>query len=173
MAYYSEIIRGSGADVEVIFANNPREILKYTKNVLTCDIHSRARTKRILKESGAQTVCGLDDILNAPVNGSGCNEKYGCWVPINPRRTRLSCSPGTVRIWYWISRLRFCRKTGKHVEVMVYGDGAFKDPVGKDLGAGRPSRVAVANTEGLEGTPNEVKLKYLADDDFRDLSGKR
>lgn len=171
VAYYSEIIRGSGADVEVIFANNPREILKYTKNVLTCDIHSRARTKRILKESGAQTVCGLDDILNAPVNGSGCNEKYGLLGSNKSTEDTIKLFPRDCTDLVLDIQAKVLQKTGKHVEVMVYGDGAFKDPVGKIWELADPC-VAVANTEGLEGTPNEVKLKYLADNDFRDLSGE-
>ena len=169
--YYSEIIRESGADVEVIFANNPREILKYTKNVLTCDIHSRARTKRILKESGAQTVCGLDDILNAPVNGSGCNEKYGLLGSNKSTEDTIKLFPRDCTDLVLDIQAQVLQKTGKHVEVMVYGDGAFKDPVGKIWELADPC-VAVANTEGLEGTPNEVKLKYLADNDFRDLSGE-
>ena len=169
--YYSEIIRESGADVEVIFANNPREILKYTKNVLTCDIHSRARTKRILKESGAQTVCGLDDILNAPVNGSGCNEKYGLLGSNKSTEDTIKLFPRDCTDLVLDIQSKVLQKTGKHVEVMVYGDGAFKDPVGKIWELADPC-VAVANTEGLEGTPNEVKLKYLADNDFRDLSGE-
>lgn len=169
--YYSEIIRESGADVEVIFANNPREILKYTKNVLTCDIHSRARTKRILKESGAQTVCGLDDILNAPVNGSGCNEKYGLLGSNKSTEDTIKLFPRDCTDLVLDIQAKVLQKTGKHVEVMVYGDGAFKDPVGKIWELADPC-VAVANTEGLEGTPNEVKLKYLADNDFRDLSGE-
>ena len=171
VAYYSEIIRESGADVEVIFANNPREILKYTKNVLTCDIHSRARTKRILKESGAQTVCGLDDILNAPVNGSGCNEKYGLLGSNKSTEDTIKLFPRDCTDLVLDIQAKVLQKTGKHVEGMVYGDGAFKDPVGKIWGLADPC-VAVANTEGLEGTPNEVKLKYLADNDFRDLSGE-
>ena len=169
--YYSEIIRESGADVEVIFANNPREILKYTKNVLTCDIHSRARTKRILKESGAQTVCGLDDILNAPVNGSGCNEKYGLLGSNKSTEDTIKLFPRDCTDLVLDIQAKVLQKKGKHVEVMVYGDGAFKDPVGKIWELADPC-VAVANTEGLEGTPNEVKLKYLADNDFRDLSGE-
>ena len=169
--YYSEIIRESGADVEVIFANNPREILKYTKTVLTCDIHSRARTKRILKESGAQTVCGLDDILNAPVNGSGCNEKYGLLGSNKSTEDTIKLFPRDCTDLVLDIQAKVLQKTGKHVEVMVYGDGAFKDPVGKIWELADPC-VAVANTEGLEGTPNEVKLKYLADNDFRDLSGE-
>ena len=171
VAYYSEIIRESGADVEVIFANKPREILKYTKNVLTCDIHSRARTKRILKESGAQTVCGLDDILNAPVNGSGCNEKYGLLGSNKSTEDTIKLFPRDCTDLVLDIQAKVLQKTGKHVEVMVYGDGAFKDPVGKIWELADPC-VAVANTEGLEGTPNEVKLKYLADNDFRDLSGE-
>ena len=154
--YYCELIREQGAEAEVIFANNPREIVKHTKNVLTCDIHSRMRTKRILKEAGAERVCGMDDILTAPVNGSGCNEKYELLGSNKSTEDTI--------------QKNVLDRTGKHVEVMVYGDGAFKDPVGKIWELADPV-VAVANTEGLEGTPNEIKLKYLADNDFKDLSG--
>ena len=161
VAYYSDLIRECGAEVEVIFANNPRVILDYTKNVLNCDIHTRARTKRILKECGAQVVCGLDDILTSPVNGSGSNKSTEDTIKLFPR----DCTDLVNDI-----QNQILMKTGKHVEVMVYGDGAFKDPVGKIWELADPC-VAVANTEGLEGTPNEVKLKYLADNDFKDLSG--
>lgn len=171
VAYYSQLIRESGAEVEVIFANNPREILKYTDKVLTCDIHSRARTKRILKENGASAVYGLDEILNASVDGSGYNVKYGLLGSNKSTEDTIKLFPRECTDLVLDIQKQILDKTGKHVEVMVYGDGAFKDPVGKIWELADPC-VAVANTEGLEGTPNEVKLKYLADNDFRDLSGE-
>ena len=170
MAYYSDLIRAAGADVEVIFANNPREILKYTKNVLTCDIHTRFRTKRILKEAGAERVCGLDDILNAPVNGSGCNERFGLLGSNKSTEDTVKLFPRDCQDLVLDIQKQILDRTGKRVEVMVYGDGAFKDPVGRIWELADPC-VSVANTEGLEGTPNELKLKYLADNDFKDLSG--
>lgn len=170
VAYYSEIIKEAGAEVEVVFANNPRAILNYTKNVLTCDIHTRARTKRILKASGAELVCGLDDILNASINGSGCNEKYGLLGSNKSTEDKIKLFPRECTDLVYEIQKRIFDKTGKHVEVMVYGDGAFKDPVGKIWELADPC-VSVANTAGLEGTPNEIKLKYLADNDFKDLSG--
>ena len=166
VAYYSDLIRECGAEVEVIFANNPRVILDYTKNVLNCDIHTRARTKRILKECGAQVVCGLDDILTSPVNGGGCNEKYGLLGPNKSTEDTIKLFPRDCTDLVNDIQNQILTKTGKHVEVMVYGDGAFKDPVGKIWELADPC-VAVASTEGLEGTPNEVKLKYLADNDFK------
>lgn len=170
VAYYSDLIRAAGADVEVIFANNPREILKYTKNVLTCDIHTRFRTKRILKEAGAERVCGLDDILNAPVNGSGCNERFGLLGSNKSTEDTVKLFPRDCQDLVLDIQKQIFDRTGKRVEVMVYGDGAFKDPVGRIWELADPC-VSVANTEGLEGTPNELKLKYLADNDFKDLSG--
>lgn len=155
----------------MVFANNPREILNYTKRVLTCDIHSRMRTKRILKEAGAEVVCGMDDILNAPVDGSGCNEKYGLLGSNKSTEDTIKLFPRDCMDLVNDIRNKVLDRTGKHVEVMVYGDGAFKDPVGKIWELADPV-VSVANTEGLEGTPNEVKLKYLADNDFKDLSGE-
>ena len=171
--YYSDLIRNEGAEVEVIFANHPQEILKYTKKVINCDIHSRERTKRLLKENGAEIVCGMDDLLNSPVNGSGCNEKYGLLGSNKSTEESVKLFPRTKECGELILEIQKCifDKTGKHVEVMVYGDGAFKDPVGKIWELADPC-VSVANTPGLEGTPNEVKLKYLADNDFRDLSGQ-
>lgn len=169
--YYCQIISDAGAEAEVIFANNPREILNHTSRVLTCDIHSRARTKRILKAAGAEVVCGLDDILNAPVNGSGCNEKYGLIGSNKSTEDSIKLFPRDCMDLVLDIQKQMLDRTGKHVEVMVYGDGAFKDPVGKIWELADPC-VAVANTEGLEGTPNEVKLKYLADNDFKDLSGE-
>lgn len=169
--YYSEVIREAGADVEVIFANQPQEILKYTKNVLACDIHSRERTKRILKENGAERVYGMDDILTSPVDGSGCNERFGLLGSNKSTEESVKLFPRECTDLVLEVQKQILDKTGKHVEVMVYGDGAFKDPVGKIWELADPC-VSVANTEGLEGTPNELKLKYLADNDFKDLSGE-
>ena len=169
--YYSQIVREAGAEVEVVFANNPRAILDYTKNVLTCDIHTRARTKRILLAAGAEKVCGLDDIMNAPINGSGCNERYGLLGSNKSTEDTIKLFPRECRDFVLDVQKQVLDKTGKHVEVMVYGDGAFKDPVGKIWELADPV-VSPAYTDGLEGTPNELKLKYLADNDFKDLSGQ-
>ncbi len=169
--YYSDLIREAGAEVEVIFANNPREILKYTKNVLTCDIHTRFRTKRILKAAGAECVCGLDDIMTAPVNGSGCNERFGLLGSNKSTEDTVKLFPRECKDLVLDIQKKILDRTGKCVEVMVYGDGAFKDPVGRIWELADPC-VSVANTDGLEGTPNELKLKYLADNDFKDLSGE-
>ena len=169
--YYSGLIREEGAEVEVIFANDPRVILNYTKNVLTCDIHTRARTKRLLNAAGAETVCGLDDILNAPVDGSGCNERYGLLGSNKSTEGVVKLFPRDCQGLVEDIQARFKEKTGKNVEVMVYGDGAFKDPVGKIWELADPV-VSPAFTAGLVGTPNELKLKYLADNDFADLSGQ-
>ena len=171
VSYYCQLIEEQGAKAQVVFANNPREILNYTKRVLTCDIHSRMRTKRILKEAGAEVVCGMDDILNAPVDGSGCNEKYGLLGSNKSTEDTIKLFPRDCMDLVNDIQKKVLDRTGKHVEVMVYGDGAFKDPVGKIWELADPV-VSVANTEGLEGTPNEVKLKYLADNDFKDLSGE-
>ena len=171
VAYYCQLIEEQGAKAQVVFANNPREILNYTKRVLTCDIHSRMRTKRILKEAGAEVVCGMDDILNAPVDGSGCNEKYGLLGSNKSTEDTIKLFPRDCMDLVNDIQNKVLDRTGKHVVVMVYGDGAFKDPVGKIWELADPV-VSVANTEGLEGTPNEVKLKYLADNDFKDLSGE-
>lgn len=168
--YYSDLITGEGAEVEVIFANNPKEILNYTKKVLTCDIHTRKRTKRILKENGAEVVCGMDDILTSPDCGKGYNELYGLLGSNKSTEESIKLFPRECSYLVNDVQKQILEKTGKHVEVMVYGDGAFKDPVGKIWELADPC-VSVANTEGLEGTPNELKLKYLADNDFRDLSG--
>lgn len=168
--YYSGLIREEGCDVEVIFANDCRVILNYTSNVLTCDIHSRARSKRLLKAAGAERVFGLDDILTAPVNGSGCNEKFGLLGSNKSTEDKVKLFPRECTDLVMAIQAEILEKTGKHVEVMVYGDGAFKDPVGKIWELADPS-VSVANTPGLEGTPNELKLKYLADNDFAELSG--
>ena len=168
--YYSDLVREEGADVEVIFANDPRVILDYTKNVLTCDIHTRARSKRLLWGAGAEHVCGLDDILTAPVNGSGCNEKYGLLGSNKSTEGMVKLFPRECTALVKDIQNKFMEKTGKLVEVMVYGDGAFKDPVGKIWELADPV-VSPAYTSGLEGTPNELKLKYLADNDFANLSG--
>lgn len=169
--YYSQLIREEGAEVEVIFANDCRKILNYTKRVLTCDIHTRARSKRILKACGAEVVCGLDDILNSSVNGSGCNEKYGLLGSNKSTEDSIKLFPRECTDLVMDIQKAVLDRTGKHVEVMVYGDGAFKDPVGKIWELADPV-VSPASTPGLEGTPNEVKLKYLADNDFKDLSGE-
>ena len=168
--YYSDLIKEEGCEVEVILANDCRAILNYTKNVLACDIHSRARTKRLLWGAGAEKVCGLDDILTAPVDGSGCNEKYGLLGSNKSTEGMVKLFPRECTGLVKEIQNRFLEKTGKLVEVMVYGDGAFKDPVGKIWELADPV-VSPAYTKGLEGTPNELKLKYLADNDFADLSG--
>ena len=168
--YYSDLVREEGAEVEVVFANDPRVILNYTKNVLACDIHTRARTKRLLWGAGAERVCGLDDILTAPVDGSGCNEKYGLLGSNKSTEGAVKLFPRDCQDLVKTIQNQFLEKTGKLVEVMVYGDGAFKDPVGKIWELADPV-VSPAYTAGLEGTPNELKLKYLADNDFANLSG--
>ena len=169
--YYSQLIRESGAEVEVIFANDPRAILSYTKNVLHCDIHTRARTKRLLKAAGGERVFGLDEIMTAPVDGSGCNENYGLLGSNKATEDTVKLFPRDCRQLVADIQAKLLEITGKHIEVMVYGDGAFKDPVGKIWELADPV-VSPAYTEGLEGTPNELKLKYLADNDFAGLSGK-
>ena len=169
--YYGNIVKEAGAEVEIIFENNPRVILNYTKNVLTCDIHTRARTKRILKAAGAERVCGLDDILTAPVNGSGYNSKYGLLGSNKATEDSIKLFPNECFDLVEDIQKQILDKTGKHVEVMVYGDGAFKDPQGKIWELADPV-VSPAYTAGLVGTPNELKLKYLADNDFADLSGE-
>lgn len=169
--YYSDIIRESGAEVEVIFANDCRAILEHTKNVLCCDIHTRARTKRILKAAGAEIVYGLDDIMTAPVNGSGYNEKYGLLGTNKATEDSVKLFPRDCQSLVESIQAKLFELSGKHVEVMVYGDGAFKDPVGKIWELADPI-VSPAYTAGLEGTPNELKLKYLADNDFASLSGE-
>ena len=169
--YYSSIIREAGAEVEVIFANQPTAILKYTDCVLNCDIHTRQRTKRILKANGAKIVCGLDDILNASVDGSGYNEKYGLLGSNKSTEESIKLFPKECKDLVLDVQKRLLEETGKHIEVMVYGDGAFKDPQGKIWELADPC-VSPAFTDGLIGTPNELKLKYLADNDFKDLSGE-
>ena len=168
--YYQDLIKDCGCEVEIIFANQAKAILDYTDCVLTCDIHTRARTKRLLKEAGAKVVCGLDDILNAPVNGSGCNEKYGLLGSNKSTEDKIKLFPHECKDLVLDVQKRILDASGKHVEVMVYGDGAFKDPVGKIWELADPV-VSPAFTDGLIGTPNELKLKYLADNDFKDLSG--
>ena len=171
VAYYMDLIRESGAEAEVLFANDPRAILPYTKNVLTCDIHTRGRTKRLLKAAGAERVFGLDEIMTAPVNGSGYNEKYGLLGSNKATEDQVKLFPRDCQDLVDAIQEKLLAATGKHVEVMVYGDGAFKDPVGKIWELADPV-VAPAYTPGLEGTPNEMKLKYLADNDFAALSGE-
>ena len=170
--YYSNLIREYGAEVEVIFANDPRAILPYTKTVLACDIHTRARTKRRLLAAGAEKVFCLDEILNAPVGGSGYNTKYGLLGSNKSTEDKVKLFPREeCQQLVEDVQARILKETGRHVEVMVYGDGAFKDPVGKIWELADPV-VSPAYTAGLEGTPNELKLKYLADNDFADLSGE-
>ncbi|MBQ8627638.1 MAG: coenzyme F420-0:L-glutamate ligase [Agathobacter sp.] len=168
--YYSNIIKEAGAEVEVIFANNPRVILQYTDCIINCDIHTRVRTKRILRENGAKIVCGLDDILTSSVNGSGYNTKYGLLGSNKSTEDKIKLFPNECKDLVLAIQDSILEKTGKHVEVMVYGDGAFKDPQGKIWELADPV-VSPAFTDGLIGTPNELKLKYLADNDFANLSG--
>ena len=168
--YYGDLIRESGAEVEIIFTNDCRAILNYTKNVLNCDIHTRARTKRLLLAAGAEKVCGLDDILTASVDGSGYQEKYGLLGTNKSTEDTIKLFPRDCQGLVEDIQAQLLEKTGKHIEVMVYGDGAFKDPMGKIWELADPV-VSPAYTAGLEGTPNELKLKYLADNDFANLSG--
>ena len=168
--YYSDIIKGEGCEVEIIFANRAKTILDYVDKIITCDIHTRVRTKRILRNSGARVVCGLDDLLTAPVNGSGCNEKYGLLGSNKSTEEKIKLFPRDCDGLVVSIQEEILNKTGKHVEVMVYGDGAFKDPQGKIWELADPV-VSPAYTDGLIGTPNELKLKYLADNDFANLSG--
>ncbi len=168
--YYKGIIEGEGAEAEIIFANNAKAILDYTKNVLSCDIHTRERTKRILKENGAEIVFGMDEILNESVDGSGFNTKYGLLGSNKATEETIKLFPNDCTDFVNKIQANIKEATGKTIEVMVYGDGAFKDPVGKIWELADPV-VSPGYTAGLEGTPNEVKLKYLADNDFADLSG--
>ena len=170
--YYSNLIRECGADVEVIFANDCRAILNYTKNVLNCDVHTRARTKRLLKVAGAESVYGLDEIMTESIDGSGWNARYGLLGSNKATEDTVNLFPREEcqQLVEDIQR-KLLDITGKHIEVMVYGDGAFKDPVGKIWELADPV-VSPAYTPGLEGTPNELKLKYLADNDYATLSGK-
>ena len=168
--YYSNIVKEAGADVEVIFANNAKAILDYTDCIINCDIHTRVRTKRILRNAGAKVVCGLDDLMTAPINGSGYNEKYGLLGSNKSTEDKIKLFPQECKDLVVAIQDEIMKKTGKHVEVMVYGDGAFKDPQGKIWELADPV-VSPAFTDGLVGTPNELKLKYLADNDFANLSG--
>ena len=170
VAYYSEVIRECGAEVEVIFANHAQDILAYTDKVIAADIHTRNRTKRILMANGASVVLGLDEILNKPVDGSGYNEKYGLLGSNKSTEESVKLFPNECTDLVASIQSKMKDRTGKLMEVMVYGDGAFKDPVGKIWELADPV-VGVASTPGLDGTPNELKLKYLADNDFKDLSG--
>ena len=169
--YYSEIIREAGAEVEVVFANQAKTILNYTDKVLCCDIHTRARTKRILKTNGASAVYGLDDILTQSVNGSGYNSKYGLLGSNKSTEEKVKLFPNECKDLVLAIQNEILNRCGVLVEVMVYGDGAFKDPQGKIWELADPV-VSPAYTDGLIGTPNEIKLKYLADNDFKDLSGE-
>ncbi|MBQ7883839.1 MAG: coenzyme F420-0:L-glutamate ligase [Phascolarctobacterium sp.] len=168
--YYADLITEAGAEVEVVFANQAKTILKYTDCILNCDIHTRARTKRILLENGAKVVCSLDDILTASVNGSGYNARYGLLGSNKSTEGQIKLFPRECQDMVEEVQAKIMKLTGKHVEVMVYGDGAFKDPQGKIWELADPV-VSPAFTKGLIGTPNELKLKYLADNDFKDLSG--
>ena len=169
--YYGNLIKECGAECEIIFANQAKAILDYTDVVITCDIHTRKRTKRILKDAGAKTVLGMDDIMNAPVNGSGFNENYGLLGSNKSTEDKVKLFPRAARPLVDKIQANILEKTGKHVEVMVYGDGAFKDPQGKIWELADPV-VSPFHTDGLIGTPNELKLKYLADNDYKDLSGE-
>ena len=169
--YYGNLVRECGAEVEFVFANDPRSILAYTKNVLNCDIHTRARTKRLLTAAGAERVYGLDEIMTAPINGSGYNAKYGLLGSNKATEDTVKLFPRECQDLVENIQAKLLEITGKHIEVMVYGDGAFKDPVGKIWELADPV-VSPAYTAGLEGTPNELKMKYLADNDFAGLSGE-
>ena len=168
--YYESIIREAGAEAEIIFANDPRAVLPYTKNVLNCDIHTRARTKRLLRAAGAERVYGMDEILNSSINGSGYNEAYGLLGSNKATEDSVKLFPRDAQPLVDEIQKKILERTGKNVEVMVYGDGAFKDPIGKIWELADPV-VSPAYTAGLEGTPSELKLKYLADNDFADLKG--
>jgi len=169
--YYGQLVKECGAEVEFVFANDPRAILSYTKNVLNCDIHTRARTKRLLKSGGAERVFGLDEIMTSSVNGSGYNARYGLLGSNKSTEDKVKLFPRDCQDLVENIQESLLKLTGKHIEVMVYGDGAFKDPVGKIWELADPV-VSPAYTAGLEGTPNELKMKYLADNDFADLSGE-
>ena len=170
VSYYAEVIREAGAEVEIVFANQAKTILDYTDCVINCDIHTRARTKRLLKAAGAKVVCGMDDILNAPVNGSGFNAAYGLLGSNKATEDSIKLFPQDCKQLVLDIQAEILKRTGKCVEVMVYGDGAFKDPQGKIWELADPV-VSPAYTDGLIGTPNELKIKYLADNDFANLSG--
>ncbi len=170
VAYYADVIREAGAEVEILFANQAKAVLDHADCILNCDIHTRARTKRILLAAGAKKVCSLDDVLNAPVNGSGYNEKYGLLGSNKATEDKVKLFPKACQGLVEKVQEEILNRTGKHVEVMVYGDGAFKDPQGKIWELADPV-VSPAYTAGLVGTPNELKLKYLADNDFKNLKG--
>jgi hypothetical protein len=167
--YYKELIEEEGAECQVIFSNDPKTILDYTKNVLACDIHTRVRTKRILKNAGAN-VCSMDDIMTSSIDGSGYNDKYGLLGSNKSTETTIKLFPIHCQEFVDSVQKKIENATGKHIEVMVYGDGAFKDPVGKIWELADPV-VSPGYTKGLEGKPNEVKIKYLADNEFADLKG--
>ena len=169
--YYGDLIRESGAEAEILFSNRPATILQYTDHVLCCDIHTRERTKRLLKEAGATCVYGLDEILNAPVHGSGYNERYGLLGSNKAAEDTVKLFPRDAQDFVLDVQRRLLKATGKHVEVMIYGDGAFKDPKGRIWELADPV-VSPNYTDGLGGTPNELKLKYLADETFKELSGE-
>ena len=169
--YYGDLVRSCGAECEIIFANQAKAILDYADHIINCDIHTRARTKRILLAAGAKVVCGLDEIMNASINGSGCNETYGLLGSNKATEETVKLFPRECKDLVLDIQERVLKATGKHVEVMVYGDGAFKDPKGKIWELADPV-VSPAFTDGLIGTPNELKLKYLADNDYKDLSGE-
>ena len=169
--YYGNLVKECGAEVEIIFANQAKAILPYADHIINCDIHTRARTKRILLANGAKVVCSLDDLMTTPVNGSGCNEKYGLLGSNKSTEEKIKLFPRECRDLVLTIQKNILNATGKHVEVMVYGDGAFKDPQGKIWELADPV-VSPAFTDGLIGTPNELKLKYLADNDFANLSGE-
>lgn len=171
VAYYKDLVEAEGCECEIVFANQAKTILDYTKHVINCDIHTRVRTKRILRENGAETVYGLDEILTAPVNGSGYNEKYGLLGSNKATEDSVKLFPHDAEDLVYSIQAKLKEATGKNVEVMVYGDGAFKDPQGKIWELADPV-VSPSHTAGLIGTPNELKLKYLADNDFGDLSGE-
>lgn len=168
--YYAGLIRACGAEAEIVFANQAKAILNYTDTVITCDIHTRARTKRILKAAGAKTVLGLDEIMTSSVDGSGFNEKYGLLGSNKSTEDKVKLFPRECDGLVYEIQSRIQKATGKKPEVMVYGDGAFKDPQGKIWELADPV-VSPAYTDGLVGTPNELKLKYLADNDFASLKG--
>ena len=171
VAYYKDLIQSCGAEVEIVLANDPRAILSYTKKVLACDIHTLPRTKRLLKAAGAELVLGLDEIMTAPINGSGYNAEFGLLGSNKATEDKVKLFPRDCRQFVEAVQDRILKETGKCVEVMVYGDGAFKDPVGEIWEFADPV-VSPAYTPGLEGRPNELKLKYLADNDFANLSGE-
>ena len=169
--FYRELVKSEDCEVEFVLSNDPKTILDYTDHIIACDIHTRVRTKRILKNAGAKVVLGLDDILTSSIDGNGFNEKYGLLGSNKSTEDTVKLFPRECKDLVLNIQKSFLEKTGKCVEVMVYGDGAFKDPQGKIWELADPV-VSPAFTDGLIGTPNELKLKYLADNDFKDLSGE-